>query len=232
MRSHDRLHAHALATLATLGFLAFSGGPGRAGQSAGASAAPADPALVKADNAFGKELFRRLRQGDPGRNLLVSPVSAAKALQMTFNGAAGATRDAMALALGIGREDPAALSRANGVLLSALAPGEPEVTLVVANSVWQNGAAALPAFTEAAQDAYGAEVGDLAGGVQAVNLWMSRKTHGLINDIVDPQAVLGPMPSSWPTASTSGAPGRSRSIPASPPPRPSPGRTGARRPAP
>jgi serpin B len=151
-----------------------------------------DPALVQADNGLGRELFRRLRRQDPGGNLLLSPVSAAKALQLTFAGAGGATRDGMALALGVQGVDTAALNAANGVLLADLAPGEPDVALVLANSLWQKGTQVYPAYQKTAQGAYGAEVGDLGPGPQAVNAWMAAKTHGLIKTVVSPDAHLGP----------------------------------------
>jgi serpin B len=193
MRSHGRLHVLSGAALAALGFLA-SGGPGPAAQAASAAPAPpaVDPALVQADNALGRELFRRLRQGDPGRNLLVSPASAAKALQLTCNGARGATRDGMARALGIQALEPDALNAANRALLAALAPDEENVTLAVANAIWQDGSQVLPAFADLTRNAYGAELGDLSGGLQAVNAWMARTTHGLITRIVDPAQPVEP----------------------------------------
>ena len=193
MLFHGRSRSLPGAALAALGLLA-AGGPGLAAPALPAAPAPpaADPALVKADNAFGRELFRRLRQGDPGRNLLVSPVSAAKALQMTCNGAHGATREGMARALGIQDLQPDTLNAANRALLAALVPDDEAVALTVANSIWQEGAAVLPAFADTARDAYGAELGDLAGGFQAVNDWMARQTHGLITAVLDPAQPVGP----------------------------------------
>src|ERR1700730_2126229 len=57
-----------------------------------------DPAVVTADNSFGLSLFNTLNQGDSG-NVAISPVSIALALHMAYNGAAGATQQAMAEAL-------------------------------------------------------------------------------------------------------------------------------------
>jgi serine protease inhibitor len=60
----------------------------------------AERQLVDADNAFAFSLFREINAGeDSSGNVFVSPLSVAMALGMTYNGAGGATRDAMAEAL-------------------------------------------------------------------------------------------------------------------------------------
>jgi serpin B len=122
---------------------------------------------------------------------VVSPVSAAQALQLTFNGAKDETRDGMARALGIQGKAPADLNYGNAILAATILPREREVALAVANSIWQSGAAVRPSFAGLAEDSYGAEVGDLSKGPEAVNAWMSAQTHGLIRSILDPHAVLG-----------------------------------------
>ncbi len=63
----------------------------------------AEQSLIEADNRFAFKLFREINaREDPGKNVFVSPLSVAMALGMTYNGAAGATREAMGQTLEFG----------------------------------------------------------------------------------------------------------------------------------
>jgi len=96
---------------------------------------PVNPKLVAAYNQFGFNIFRQLRGKDEG-NLLVSPLSIATALGMTYNGARGTTRDEMARTLGLDALQLQEVNEANQALRSSLnAPGT-GVELLVANSLW------------------------------------------------------------------------------------------------
>src|SRR2546430_10301991 len=60
----------------------------------------AEIALISADNRFAFSLFGEIaRQTSPDSNLFISPLSAAMALAMAYNGAAGATHAEMHHAL-------------------------------------------------------------------------------------------------------------------------------------
>ena len=59
----------------------------------------AEGKLVDADNRFAFKLFREVHEQDAGKNIFISPLSVGMALGMTYNGAAGATREAMQEAL-------------------------------------------------------------------------------------------------------------------------------------
>jgi len=114
-------------------------GAPQAGTPKVAAAAPAgeavDPRLVDADNGLGLALAGRLRQDQPDANLVVSPLSAALALDMACAGAAGATRAAMAGTLGLdrlaGSPEPV-----NAALLEALGEDDAKVRVTVANALW------------------------------------------------------------------------------------------------
>jgi serpin B len=101
---------------------------------------PPDPALVgqlvRQDNRFGIELFQQLFQAEPGKNLFISPTSIAMALAMTWNGADGETRDAMALTLGFEGVAEPDVNKANRFLLESLRSADEDVQLEVANSNW------------------------------------------------------------------------------------------------
>src|SRR5690348_14127072 len=58
-----------------------------------------DERLITANNRFGFELFNQLHKKDHGQNVFYSPLSVALALSMTYNGAAGETKEAMRRAL-------------------------------------------------------------------------------------------------------------------------------------
>ncbi|MGQ0702002.1 MAG: serpin family protein, partial [Gemmatimonadales bacterium] len=60
---------------------------------------PAETRLITASNEFGFDLLDRVRAAAPDSNAFLSPISAAMALGMTLNGAAGLTLDSMRLAL-------------------------------------------------------------------------------------------------------------------------------------
>ena len=64
---------------------------------------PAEQSLIEADNRFAFKLFREINaQEAPGTNIFVSPLSVAMALGLTYNDAAGATREAMGQTLEFG----------------------------------------------------------------------------------------------------------------------------------
>jgi serine protease inhibitor len=51
--------------------------------------------LVEADNAFGLELFQKIREESDEENLMISPLSVSVALAMAYNGADGETKSEM-----------------------------------------------------------------------------------------------------------------------------------------
>lgn len=150
--------------------------------------APVDPAIVAADNAFGLSLFDTLLPGSGGKNIAISPLSVALALQVLYNGAAGATQQAMTQTLDLGTLNDRALNTDNAALQASLLNPDPEVQLSIANSLWvdQTGGPVSPAFTQTDETYYGATVGDLAGAPAKVNAWVDSATHGLIAELLPP----------------------------------------------
>ena len=61
-----------------------------------------DRNLVWSNTKFAFNIFKELSIEDQNRNIFISPLSISLALAMTYNGAEGATRDAMASALQFG----------------------------------------------------------------------------------------------------------------------------------
>jgi serpin B len=114
---------------------------------------------VAANNAFGNDLYSKLRAGNPAAatsNLLTSPISASIALTMTYAGAVGDTATQMASALHYGTAasgifdgqnalSQALASRAAAALTSdtkvasesgEAAPSSADYQLQIVNSVW------------------------------------------------------------------------------------------------
>jgi serpin B len=143
-----------------------------------------------AGNAFGFHLLKTLEAGRHA-NVIISPLSLALALAMTQNGAAGATRTAIAQTLGVGAMTDAELNDANHQLQQSLAAADPAVQLEIANALWlQSGFAILPEFVRVNHDSYDADAqnldfaGDPKGAVAAINDWAKRETHGRIPSIL------------------------------------------------
>ncbi len=144
-----------------------------------------DPAIVTADNTFALNLFQNLNTGATG-NVSIAPISVAMTLQILYNGAAGATQQAMAQTLQLGAMSTQDLNNANAALQGSLMNADPNVQLVIANSLWlhMSTTTVLPSFTQMDEMYYGATVGDLAGAPTDVNKWVSAETNGLITEIL------------------------------------------------
>lgn len=151
-------------------------------QSAGTAV---DPAIAAADSAFGLNLFQTLVPGASG-NVAISPINVAMALQILYNGAAGTTQQAMAQTLQLGALGTADMNNANAALQASLINPDPEVQIIVANSLWMHlsNNRVLPSFTQTDQTYYGAVVGDLSGAPANVNAWVATETNGLITQIL------------------------------------------------
>ena len=144
-----------------------------------------NPAIATADNAFGLNLFQTLIAGATG-NVAISPINVAMALQILYNGAAGTTQQAMAQTLQLGSLSTQDLNNANAALQASLLNPDPEVQIIVANSLWMHlsNNPVLASFTQTDQTYYGATVGDLSGAPADVNSWAAAETNGLITNIL------------------------------------------------
>jgi serine protease inhibitor len=146
---------------------------------------PVNPAIVTADNTFGLNLFNNLNSGATG-NVAIAPISVAMALQIVYNGSAGATQQGMAQTLQLGTLSMQDLNNANAALQGSLLNPDPQVQLTIANSLWMHldMNTVQPAFTQMDQTYYGATVGDLSGAPANVNAWVGTETNGLITQIL------------------------------------------------
>ncbi len=182
-----------LPVLSLITVLLFAGGCLNATQAAIKKPAPAesvDAKLVAANTSFGFNLFSELNKQDPGQNIFISPASVAMALAMTYNGADGGTKEAMAKTLGLQGMNLEEVNRASADLKTILENPDPEVKLTVANSLWaREGIDFKPEFMQRNRDYYAADVETLdfshPGAANAINNWVKKNTGGKIDKIVE-----------------------------------------------
>lgn len=149
-----------------------------------------DSRLTAATSRFSFKLYHELLKRRKDNNTFVSPASVMLALAMTYNGAAGTTREGMARTLeveGMSLED---VNRAFADLKSALAPADPKVQLKIGNSIWvRNGFPLNPDFIIRNEQHYDAEITNLnfadPAAPRTINSWVKKNTEGKINKIVD-----------------------------------------------
>jgi serine protease inhibitor len=160
---------------------AYTGGHGVAANTGTVN----DPRVVASDNAFGLAVFKTLSRSNH-QNIVISPVSISLALQIAYNGAVGTTRQSMAKALDLGSLATQQLNRTNADLLASLRNADPQVQLIIANSLWGHlGRWPMSAsFTQTVETFYGAKVGDLSKAPSNVDAWVARETRGLISQIL------------------------------------------------
>lgn len=149
-----------------------------------------DNRLTSATSRFSFKLYEEILKRRTSKNTFVSPASVMLALAMTYNGAAGATRQAMAQALEVDGMSLDDVNRAFADLKSSLAPTDPKVQLKIANSLWiRNGFTINPAFIQRNKQHYGAEIASLnfsdPSAVETINSWVNKNTEGKIQKIIN-----------------------------------------------
>jgi serine protease inhibitor len=174
--------------------LALTGGRAKNEQ----SQIPVDTRLTTAASKFSFKLYNDILQRRTGPNTFVSPASVMLALAMTYNGAAGTTRQAMARTLELEGMTLEEVNSAFANLKSALAPSDPKVQLKIANSLWAKREFPLnPAFVERNEKNFGAEIANLdfsdPAATDTINSWVTKNTEGKIQKIIErikPEEVL------------------------------------------
>jgi len=150
----------------------------------------ADQHLVQADNAFAFSLFREINRENPGdTNVFISPLSVAMALGMTWEGAAGATRDSMAHALSLDALSVSEVNQAYRHVIDLLRGLDPNVTFTLANSIWyRQGYTPVAAFQDSTQRYFDAQIQGIdfsaPDAASTINGWVSQQTAGKIPSIV------------------------------------------------
>jgi serine protease inhibitor len=159
-----------------------------------------DPRVVSANTKFGFSLFGELVAEERDENLFISPLSVSLALAMAYNGAEGATKDAMAETLCYGSMSLDEINRAYSDLIASLENVDQAVELLFGNSVWMKEEFAPlveAGFTDRITTWYSGEMFTRDFGnrqtVSEVNGWVDKRTQGLIKEIIkelDPELVM------------------------------------------
>ena len=150
----------------------------------------AEGKLIEADNRFAFSLFSEVNELEGAKNIFISPLSVGMALSMTYNGAAGSTRDAMQQALELQDMTLQEVNESYRSLIDLLRNLDPQVQFLLANSIWyRNTMTFQQAFLDLNRQYFDAEVTGLDFGspnaVTTMNDWVSDKTMGRIEEIVD-----------------------------------------------
>ena len=156
-------------------------------------------AQVAGSNDFALDLYQQLGAASKDQNLFFSPYSISSALAMAWAGARGGTETEMAAALGFVLDQTKLHPFWNYLDLELAKRGQGAsgkdgkgFRLKVANALWgQKDFTLLPAFLDLLAENYGAGmrlldfVQDPGGAADGINSWISEKTEGLIDKLVD-----------------------------------------------
>lgn len=150
----------------------------------------ADERLHAATSRFAFKLYDQIIKQRKGKNTFVSPASVMLALAMTYNGADGTTREAMARALEMEGMSLNEINQAFFDLKLTLTSTDPKIQLKIANSLWaRNGFSLKPTFVKRNKDHYDAEIASLnfadPAAPKTINSWVNKNTEGKIEKIVD-----------------------------------------------
>jgi serpin B len=156
-----------------------------------------DPNLIDANTRFAFYILQELVFEDRGKNVFISPLSILLALAMTYNGAAGDTKLAMAEALQFTEFDLEELNRGFRDLTASIMAADQEVQISIANSIWyMPGYDVKEDFIQRNEAYYDSEVIELdfadPQAPDTINSWIDRATKGKIDKMIDsiPQDVV------------------------------------------
>ncbi len=146
--------------------------------------------LIEADNAFGFDLFRELRENSEEENILVSPLSVSLALGMAYNGAAGETKAEMEQAMKLNGLTPEEINQSYKMLIAALQSLDEKVIFEIADAIfYAKGFAVKQNFIDLNSTYYNAEVEALdfskTATVETINDWVAEKTRDKILTIIE-----------------------------------------------
>ena len=96
----------------------------------------AEKEIVSSAHNFGLKLFRELISEESDTNVFISPLSVSMALGMTYNGAAGTTREAMQKTLELNGLSIQEINESYQSLIKLLTELDKKVIFQIANSIW------------------------------------------------------------------------------------------------
>jgi serine protease inhibitor len=141
-------------------------------------------------NDFGLKLFKKLSDQGTGDNIIISPLSVSLALTMTYNGAEGETREAMASTLEQSDLSSEEINESFKGLSDSLTLLDSAVVFQIANSIWYRQELRVERdFLDLNRSFFDAMISPCdfndPGTVDTINGWVSDNTNGKIPEIVD-----------------------------------------------
>jgi serine protease inhibitor len=175
----QRVEAQPAATAATPALNSLPAGEGKI-----------DMRIVAANNQFGFDLFNQLKLQEKDKNIFFSPLSVAFALAMTYNGAAGVTKEEMERVLKLSGMTRTEINEMSAALMKSLRSSDPKIELAIANSLWaRKGVQFKEDFLARNRQFFGAEIATLdfadPQAKTTINNWVSKNTQGKIPSIID-----------------------------------------------
>ena len=154
--------------------------------------------LIEADNEFGLEIFRKIRENSDDENLMISPLSISVAFAMAYNGADKDTKTEMENAMKLNGLTTDQINNSYKMLIEALQSLDKDVVFEIANAIfYADGFSAKPDFLNINKTVYDAEVSKLnflsPAAVETINDWVADKTHDKITKIIDQLSPLDRM---------------------------------------
>ena len=150
----------------------------------------AEKELVNTSQNFGLKLFKAINQVDTSENIFISPLSVNLALGMTLNGASGQTYNDMKSTLELNGMTEQEINEAYKTLIDLLLNLDEKVIFEIANSIWiREGFPVFQPFIDVNKNYFYSEAKTLnfssPVAVDIINAWISGKTHGKIEDMLD-----------------------------------------------
>ena len=146
--------------------------------------------IIAANTKFAFTLWQEIIKQDGDKNVFISPSSIVFALIMTYNGAEGATKQEIAQSLELLGMTTEEINSAYQAWQHNLTNADPEVKLLIANSLWvRQGLALNKEFINTNQQFLAAQVSNLdftqPESTQIINDWVKEQTNDKINQIID-----------------------------------------------
>jgi serine protease inhibitor len=146
--------------------------------------------ILQADRQFAFELFKEVNALSEEDNLMISSLSASYALGMTYNGAAGDTREAFRQVLHFDDLTDQEVNESYQDLMSQLVTLDDQVQFTIANSIWYKlGYEVLADFISINREYFDAAVEELdfsdPGAKDIINGWIEEKTNDKIKDMLN-----------------------------------------------
>jgi len=150
----------------------------------------AEKQIVSGTENFSINIFKKIAQVEPDKNVFISPLSISMALGMTLNGADGSTYQAMKntlFLLGLTQQE---INESYQSLIELLTKIDNEVIMQIANSIWyRNSIQVKQPFIETNQKYFNAVVNAMnfndPATVNTINNWVKVSTKGKIEKIVE-----------------------------------------------